>query len=150
MDGEIGDRLIVHGRRIGQQVLEGGITEVLFAGGQHYRIRWTDGHESVMYPGPDVTIVPSGQPRPERRTLTIELRLDEDRDRCRATALMMSVAGTFTGRGHARRHPNDPELPVVGEELAIARALHDLADSLEQGARRTMATMEGDPVHLVP
>lgn len=149
MDGEIGDRLVVLGRRVGERFQDGEITEVLTTNGRHYRVRWSDGHESIIYPGPDVTIRSSSEPRLERRTLAVDLRLSEDRDHCRATATMMTTAGTFTGAGEARRHPNDPEVPVIGEEIAVVRALRELADNLERAATRAMTSPVDRSLHLV-
>lgn len=149
MEGHVGDRLIVHGRRVGQAGAEGTIIEVLTAPSRHYRVRWTDGHESMMYPGSDVTIEPAEEPRSHPRFLSIEVRLVEDADCCRATATTMTAAGTFTGRGEARRHPADPQVPMIGEELAIARSLRDLADGFVEAADAAIARRENRPVHLV-
>ena len=36
----------------------------------------------------------------------------------------------LTGRGRAAKHPADPDVPAVGAEIAVGRALGDLADQL--------------------
>ena len=41
----------------------------------------------------------------------------------------------FESTGKARRSPDDPPMPVVGEELAVARALQDLAGQLIEAAQ---------------
>ena len=41
----------------------------------------------------------------------------------------------FESTGKARRSPHDPPMPVVGEELAVARALQDLAAQLIEAAQ---------------
>jgi hypothetical protein len=34
------------------------VLEVLVTGGaEHYRVRWDDGHESLLFPGPDAHII---------------------------------------------------------------------------------------------
>jgi len=48
----------------------------------------------------------------------------------------LNLAGEhFEATGKARRNPDDPPMPVVGEELALSRALHDLSDQLTEAAR---------------
>ena len=149
MEGHVGDRLIVHGRRVGQSTSEGMIIEVLTMPSRHYRVRWADGHESMMYPGSDVTIERADETPPHPRFLSIEVRLVEDADTCQATATTMTATGTFTGRGEARRNPADPQVPMIGEELAIARSLRDLADGFTDAADAAMARRENRPVHLI-
>jgi hypothetical protein len=52
IEGKAGDRLVVESERIGRPGREGVILEVLKGlGGAHYRVRWSDGHESTYYPG---------------------------------------------------------------------------------------------------
>jgi hypothetical protein len=36
----------------------------------------------------------------------------------------------MTGVGHARLHPDDMDVPEIGDELAVARALADLGHRL--------------------
>jgi hypothetical protein len=52
----VGDRLVVQARTAGASALEAEIVEVLGHGGPPYRVRWGDGHESVVYPSSDVTV----------------------------------------------------------------------------------------------
>lgn len=154
MDAHVGDQLVVNSRQIGQSRLTGEIVEVIGRGsGEHYRVRWADGHESIVFPGTDAVVVPSARAAstdPEMRTVTIELRLEEDTEQCEATATMRTSMATFTGWGRARRNPDDPVVPMIGEELAIARALADLADKMEEAARTAIAARESRPLHLVP
>ena len=51
-----GDRLVVHAHRQGEPPRDAEILEVLHTEHAAYRVRWDDGHESIVYPGPDVTI----------------------------------------------------------------------------------------------
>ena len=51
-----------------------------------------------------------------------------------ATASVMPYA-SLVGVGRSRRNPKDQSIPQIGEELAAARALHDLAHHLEDDAR---------------
>jgi hypothetical protein len=51
MIGKIGDRIVVDSAQVGQAAREGEILEVTDTpSGPHYRIRWDDGHESVLMP----------------------------------------------------------------------------------------------------
>jgi len=54
----------VVGHRVGEAARTGEIVEVLGAADAqpHYRVRWADGHESVVYPGSDVVLRPPRKP----------------------------------------------------------------------------------------
>lgn len=151
MEGQVGDRVVVRGRRVGQPAAEGEIVEVLGTEGTwHFRVRWSDGHESIMFPGPDAVVEPGdGRHRPLTLACRVDLRIEEDDGVCGATATMMTERGVFRGAGTARRRPGDPDVPVIGEELASARALRQLADRLEEAATATMPVAADDPSHLV-
>ncbi|TDD90440.1 DUF1918 domain-containing protein [Actinomadura darangshiensis] len=59
MQADIGDRLHVHGNVVGQPDRMGRIIEVRGeAGGPPYVVRFDDGHEGMVYPGPDCVIEP--------------------------------------------------------------------------------------------
>ncbi|WP_433462960.1 DUF1918 domain-containing protein [Spirillospora sp. CA-128828] len=59
MYGKIGDRLHVHGNVVGQPDRTGKIIEVRGeSGGPPYLVRFDDGHETLVYPGPDAVIEP--------------------------------------------------------------------------------------------
>lgn len=63
-----------------------------------------------------------------RWTLTFEV--EEDADHCEMIVHLDAGDRSLSGRGRSRRNPSDPEVPQIGEELAAARALHDLANHL--------------------
>ena len=51
MTGQVGDRIVIESKGIGQARREGEIVEVIRGETSvHYRIRWSDGHESVLFP----------------------------------------------------------------------------------------------------
>lgn len=61
----------------------------------------------------------------------IELEFEEDSHRTRAAALVRLPDGSeMRAHGYASRHPSDPQQPRVGEEVAGARALNELAMKL--------------------
>jgi Domain of unknown function (DUF1918) len=61
MTGRVGDRIVVESERVGQPTREGEILEVLEGlSGVGYRVRWSDGHESLFRPSVgSARIVPS-------------------------------------------------------------------------------------------
>jgi len=83
-----------------------------------------------------------------KETGEIELSFVEDADHTQAHASLLIRGVTFTGTGRARRNPADVNLPMVGEELAAARALSDLAHKLVDAATEVISDREGAPVHL--
>jgi hypothetical protein len=57
MQATVGDHLIVHGRIVGQTDRTGEIIDVRGQdGAPPYLVRFSDGHESVIFPGPDCVI----------------------------------------------------------------------------------------------
>ncbi len=52
-----GDFVDVTGHRVGEPARSGKILDVLGEEGhRHYRVRWQDGHESIVYPGSDTIV----------------------------------------------------------------------------------------------
>lgn len=63
MRASVGDRLHVRSRTVESGERTGEVLEVRGAdGGPPYLVRFSDGHESLVYPGPDTTVEP-----PEKR-----------------------------------------------------------------------------------
>jgi hypothetical protein len=57
MQATVGDRLHVHGRHVGEKDRLGEIIEVRGENGAPpYVVRFPDGHENLLYPGPDCVI----------------------------------------------------------------------------------------------
>jgi hypothetical protein len=83
-----------------------------------------------------------------RTVIEARITLDEDVDQTEAEVELDLKGVTFTGRGRARRNPADPSQPVVGEELATARALSDLVHKLVDAAAETISEREGRPANL--
>lgn len=63
MHANVGDTILMKSNTIGaDRVRRGEIVEVHGENGQPpYRVRMEDGHESLVYPGPDWAIEPAGQ-----------------------------------------------------------------------------------------
>lgn len=59
MQANVGDQLLVEGRTAETPRRAGEILEVHGdAGGPPYVVRWSDGQEGLVYPGPDAHIAP--------------------------------------------------------------------------------------------
>jgi hypothetical protein len=84
----------------------------------------------------------------EPLTWTVKIVFNEDDEKTRADALLSGPADELHGWGRARRNPADPELPAVGEEVAAARALTDLAHHLLDQAGHRIESWEGHSVRL--
>ena len=82
-------------------------------------------------------------------TWTVEIHIGERDGRTRAIArLHTKDRTTLVGTGLARLNPTDRDVPEIGEELAAARALHDLADRLLGAAVGDIAEVTHEPVML--
>jgi hypothetical protein len=62
--------------------------------------------------------------------------------------LPVSGGADLTGHGTARRNPADENVTKIGEELAVARALSDLAHRLLRVATSDVETMTHGRAHL--
>ncbi|QBI54248.1 DUF1876 domain-containing protein [Streptomonospora litoralis] len=49
------------------------------------------------------------------------------------------------GHGMARKHPADSDVPEIGDELAVSRALADLSRQLRQVAAEDIGDQTGTP-----
>ncbi len=66
-----------------------------------------------------------------------------------ARAVLKTSSGTsLEGHGVARRNPGDRAVREIGEELAAARALRDLADLLLKATSDDIKNIERHPVDL--
>ena len=76
----------------------------------------------------------------------VNITFSEDPVRTRADAVLQLASDKFHGFGQAKRAPEDPSVPVIGEDLAAARALSDLAHQLLHAAAERIESFEGHPV----
>jgi hypothetical protein len=150
MEAHIGDHVIVEGAKVGAARRRGEVLEILHgAGGVRLRVRWEGGdHESVIAPGPDLRIEAGNSDAVARSSLRIDVTMTEDADHCEAVARVRMREREFSGWGRARRNPSDPEMPLVGEELAVARALSEVSHQLVVAAADSLESALGRPVAL--
>lgn len=86
----------------------------------------------------------------QARIWNVDIAFTEDGNDTRADALL-DIGGTHHhGWGRARRNPRDPDVPKVGEEIAAARALEDLARRLLGEAEHDIEEFDDRPVRVHP
>lgn len=74
----------------------------------------------------------------ETKRWTVDVLVGEAGGRTYAEAsLRTEVGDDLTGTGEARLNPNDIDVPEIGDELAVSRALSDLG-------RRLLVAAAGD------
>lgn len=81
----------------------------------------------------------------------VDIVIDEHSDerKTRAEARLHNPDETgLTGEGVARRSPWDTEIPQIGDELAVARALSDLAHKLLEAAAGDIEQSTHRAAHL--
>jgi hypothetical protein len=62
MRASVGDRIVVHGRTVETKDRTGEILEARGVdGGPPFLVRFGDGHEGLVFPGPDVQVLPQQQ-----------------------------------------------------------------------------------------
>jgi len=66
--------------------------------------------------------------------ITIEIGIDEDETTTLVHAVLDLRGDHFNATGRAKRNPIDPSIPVIGEELALARALGSLEEQIVDAA----------------
>ena len=84
------------------------------------------------------------------KTWTVQVQIDEHENSTRAVArLRIDDAESLTGTGLARLNPDDRDVPEIGDELAVARALSELSHRLLDAAAREIEQSSGVPAHPV-
>ena len=80
---------------------------------------------------------------------TVDIYIDEHDDSTRAEARLHTHDDTqVKGTGFARRNPRDVNIPEIGDELAGARALSDLARQLLKATAEDIEDVTHESVHL--
>jgi hypothetical protein len=81
------------------------------------------------------------------KTWTVQVHLDEQGDDTYADAVLAAAdRADIHGRGTSRRNPVDEASPQIGDELAAARALSDLAHQLLSAAASDIESKTHEPV----
>jgi len=166
MKAAVGDRIIVASTKLGGKVREGRVVEVEHADGTPpYLVEWVDGGQrALVFPGPDAHILAGGHDElpepgepvptgatvpPHVRSWQVRLDIFESAGQTTAHAVLLTGAPTrVDARGSARRREGDPDVPEIGDEIAVARALRELSDVLLGTAADDIAAVEGHSVVL--
>ncbi|MFP5252348.1 MAG: DUF1876 domain-containing protein [Actinomycetes bacterium] len=83
------------------------------------------------------------------KTWKVEIYIGEQDKRTYAEArLMPGQQVTLTGTGVARLNPRDRDVPEIGDELAVARALSELSHRLLHAAAGDIEQLTHEPVDL--
>ena len=77
----------------------------------------------------------------ERWSVNLYLTEVESQTHAEARLNMPGGQGRLIGRGEARRNPADQEVSLIGEQIAAARALSDLAGQLLHTAALSIETV---------
>ncbi|MFD8594836.1 DUF1876 domain-containing protein [Kitasatospora sp. NPDC059646] len=79
----------------------------------------------------------------------VDLTFEEDESRTTCTASLSGFSAPGAqGTGTARRNPSDEADTAIGEELAAARACHDLAHQLVGRANTGIESHTHNPSHI--
>lgn len=79
----------------------------------------------------------------------VDIFIDEDEARTRAEARLHNPDETrLVGVGDARLNPSDANVPEIGEELAVSRALSDLAHRLLDATASDIEAITHHKTHL--
>jgi hypothetical protein len=78
----------------------------------------------------------------------VEITLHEEDRETRAEARLIKNRIGMVGHGLARRNPDDQEVTQIGEEIAAARALSDLAHQLLSDAAGQIEGITHQRAHL--
>lgn len=160
MKAAVGDRIVTASGVVGGPVRDGVVTECPHGDGSPpYRVRWSDtGEETLVYPGGDTYVdaqveAASGAWAEARRgrALTWDVRITVVEAAGSTTAeatVMNGPPDALRGVGHARKSPDDDEVPLIGDEIAAGRALRRLADRLLAVAEADVSAAVGHKAHL--
>ena len=67
--------------------------------------------------------------------ITIDVSIEEDISTTTVTTKLDLMGEHFEAKGRARRNPSDDPIPVIGEDLALARALNGLQMKVMEAAQ---------------
>ena len=84
----------------------------------------------------------------EQKVWTVVVEIEETADETEARASLEIDGAKLCGWGRARRSPTDPRVPRIGEELATARALGDLAHKILDVTALEVEQFSTREVHL--
>jgi Rv2632c-like len=69
------------------------------------------------------------------KDIKIEVHIEEDDTTTTVRTVLDLMGDHFEAKGRAKRNPADSAMPVIGEELALARALNGLQAKVMEAAQ---------------
>jgi Domain of unknown function (DUF1876) len=79
----------------------------------------------------------------------VDIVIDEHENKTRAEARLHNPDETgLVATGLARRNPHDRDVPEIGDELAVARALSELAHKLLDATAADIEQLTHQPAYL--
>jgi Domain of unknown function (DUF1876) len=78
----------------------------------------------------------------------VEISISEQDGKTLAEAQLTRGGVGMIGHGLARRNPDDQEVTLIGEEIAAARAMSDLAHQLVSDAAEQIESITHNRAHL--
>jgi hypothetical protein len=159
-----GDHIILAPPTVDAPMREGEVVEARGEqGAPPYLVRWDDGHEGLLYPGPGSVLrvtspdQPEGSsPRPaqpadpatgapHQQDWSVRISvLGSDDDADARVVLVADSPQRLTAHGHSHRSATDRAVPAIGDEIAVARALRRLADQLLESAADDIEKVTGE------
>ncbi|MBC7292337.1 MAG: DUF1918 domain-containing protein [Actinotalea sp.] len=158
MKASVGDRLVQASSVVDGAVRDGKVVEVRHPDGSPpYLVEWSDtGERSLVFPGTDVHIEHYGEgerPAPSvsadvASTWRVQVTVTHEGRETLAQATLVAGPEPLDAVGRARRDPGDQAVPLIGDEVAVARALRHLADRLTDVAEEEIEARTGIPAHV--
>lgn len=167
MRATVGDRIVVASGVVGAGVREGVVVGCPHGDGTPpYQVRWSDTEEeTLVFPGADTLVRHDdggqGEQASQARAVTwqVQVTLVESQGSTTAEAMLTAgpagqaaaasaELGTLRAVGHSRKNPDDVEVPLIGDEVAAARALRRLADALLGQAEQDISAQTGHQAHV--
>lgn len=155
MKAQKGDRIVLAGEQVDRPTRDGEVLEVRGKDGEPpYLVRWSDGHTGLLYPGPGSvlrighgTTGAAEAPHPSMPVKEWQVRVSIFETGDDTTAKVVLVADspeTLAASGESHRSDEDPVVPRIGDEVAVARALRHLADELLDTATDDIESTTGE------
>jgi hypothetical protein len=169
MRAQPGDHIILAPPTVDGPLREGEVIESRGEDGQPpYVVKWSDGHEGLIYPGPGAVlrVTPAGHPaelpaptepsepseqraptgtRLHARDWHVRISVLGDDDDAEARVVLVADSPRhLTAHGHSHRSSSDKSVPEIGDEVAVARALRRLADRLMETAATDIEGVTGE------
>jgi hypothetical protein len=158
MKASVGDHIIVASPAVDGPVRDGEIVELHNSDGSPpYVVRWSHSdHTGLFFPGADAHLSPARDVEPAAapavqhvRSWRVNIDLFESGDDTTAHAVLVAESPQrIDASGQARRNPADSQVPEIGDEVAVARALRHLSDRLLEVASTDITNVQGRPAKL--